>query len=171
MRLLRRLGLGPAKLHGEGSLRDAVEWVVPRIPLFVALPVSLTGAVLFWAPKEITARISAPLAVKEGPEALVTHRILVGGVVFTVWFLLIALLVTLVAGAAWGAIALLIQPVWAFAALAVGERRQQAWETIRRFFLRRIEQPRLEALRQRQRALAERLRALYERVASAGTAG
>jgi hypothetical protein len=92
----------------------------------------------------------------------------VGGVVFAVWFVLVALVVATFAGFAWGALSLLVQPVWAFAALAVGERRQQAWETIRRFFLRRTERPRLESLREHQRTLAGRLRSLYERVAPVG---
>jgi glycerol-3-phosphate O-acyltransferase/dihydroxyacetone phosphate acyltransferase len=171
MRQLRRLGLTPARLRGEARFSDAIEWIVPRIPLFVALPVSVSGAILFWAPKEITVRAADPLATKEGSDALVTHRILVGGVVFAVWIVLIALVVTALAGFAWGALSLLVQPVWAFAALAVGERRQQAWATIRRFFLRRAERPRLDALRERQRALADRLRSLYERVAAVGAAG
>jgi len=45
----------------------------------------------------------------------------------------------------------------AFAALAVGERRKQAFEAARRFFLRRRERPRLDEHREQQRALADKL--------------
>ena len=84
---------------------------------------------------------------------------------------LVALGVGAKAGVAWGIVAFLLQGPFAFAALAVGERRQQAWETVRRYFLRRSVRPRLEALRARQRHLATRLRDFYTRVAATGTAG
>jgi hypothetical protein len=60
----------------------------------------------------------------------------------------------------------LLQPFWAFAALAVGERRQHAWAAVRRFFLRRSERPRLGELRARQRAIADQLKALFDKVAT-----
>lgn len=166
-RQLSRLCLTPATLRGEAGIGEAIEWSVGRIPLLVALPVALSGSLLFWLPKQLTARAAAWLAVKEGPDALVTHRVLVGGVLFPIWFLLLASVVTLAAGLAWGVVALVVQPLWAFAALAVGERRAQAWEGMRRFFLRRAERPRLDALRARQRSLAERLRDLLEGVGMA----
>lgn len=171
LRQLRRLELTPATLRGEPGLGDAVEWTVARIPLLVALPISVLGAVLFWLPKEVTARVAARLSVAEGPESLVTHRVLVGGVAFLAWFAMVAAVVTALVGVSWGVLALLVQPLWAFAALAVGERRAQAWESVRRFFLRRTERPRLEALRDRQRRLAERLRELHARVAAPQAAG
>lgn len=170
-RALRRLGLTPASLRGDPGLGDAVEWTVARIPLLVALPVSLVGALAFWVPKEVTARVAARLSVSEGPESLVTHRVLVGGVAFAAWFAVVSLTVAGLAGVAWGLLALLVQPIWAFAALAVGERRAQAWESVRRFVLRRRERPRLDALRERQRVLAEGLRALHERVAATVAGG
>ncbi len=170
-RQLSRLGLTPADLHGDARLGAVVGWSVARIPLLVAWPVSIAGGALFWIPRELTASAADRLAAREGPDALVTHRVLVGGVVFAAWFVLVALLLGVVAGFAWGVLALLVQPPLAFAALAVGERRRQAWESVRRFFLRRAERPRLEALRERQRLLAQRLRSLYERVAAAGAAG
>jgi hypothetical protein len=85
-------------------------------------------------------------------------------VVFGAWFLLVAAVVWYFLGLGWALVSLVAQPLWAFAALAVGERRKQAWESARRFFLRRRERPRLEVLREQQRALAARLDRLYERV-------
>ncbi len=166
-RQLRQLDLTPATLKDGAGFAEAVEWSVSRIPLVVALPISLFGALVFWFPKWITSRAAAALAVAEGPDALVTYRILVGGVAFLAWFLVVAAAVAIVADPAWGLLVLLVQPLWAFGALAVGERRAQAWESVRRFFLRRTEGPRLEAMRVRQRRLAHRLRTLYEQVGAA----
>jgi hypothetical protein len=56
-----------------------------------------------------------------------------------------------------------LQPLWAFAALAVGERRQAMWTAVRRYVLRRFVADRLEPLRVRQRILAEKLRVLLAR--------
>ena len=61
----------------------------------------------------------------------------------------------------------MLQPVWAFAALAVGERRQSMWTAIRRYMLRRFIGDRLDPLRTSQRQLAEKLRALLERTSVA----
>lgn len=165
-RQLRRLGLTPSELKGNVRIGEAVEWTVARIPLFIVLPVSLIGAVAFWLPKLITTRVAGSMAAAEGEDVLVTYRVLLGGVVFPVWFLLVALALWPFFGLGWALLSLLIQPLWAFAALAVGERRQHAWEAARRFFLRRAEQPRLEVLRERQRALAAALDRLYTRVVS-----
>ena len=127
---------------------------------------SVIGGALFWVPKNVTARAADRMSATEGEDTLVTYRVLVGAVVFAVWFLLIAAFVLPVAGLGWALLSLLIQPLWAFAALAVGERRQHAWQAARRFFLRRRVRPHLEVVRERQRELAERLHRLYERVTS-----
>ena len=164
---LRVLGLRPAELKEDVRVGEAVEWTVSRVPLVVVLPVSLVGAVLFWAPKSVTARIADRLSSSEGPDTLVTYRVLVGAVVFFVWFLLVAAIVWPIAGLGWALLSVVIQPLWAFAALAVGERRQHAWQAAKRFFLRRRARPQLEILRERQRGIAQRLHRLYERVTAA----
>lgn len=166
-RKLRRLGLTPEALTRDARIGVAVGWSVARVPLVLLLPVSLLGAAVFWAPKWITARYAAKMAESEGEDTLVTHRVLIGGIAFPAWFLLVALAVWPFAGGAWALLALAVQPFWAFAALAVGERRQQAWEAVRRFFLRRAERPRLEALREQQHALAVQLQRLYDQVVTA----
>lgn len=168
-RQLRKLGLTPAELKGDVRFGEALGWSIKRIPLAIALPVSFVGAVVFALPKWITSSAAAAFARREGPDALVTHRVLVGGVVFPLWFVLVALLLWPFVGAGWALLSLVVQPLWAFAALAVGERRRQAWESTRRFFLRRSERPRLEVLRERQRALADRLDALYTRLTAEAT--
>lgn len=163
-RELRRLGLTPAELKGDVRVGEAVEWTVARIPLIVVLPVSVIGGVLFWLPKFLTARAADRMSASEGEDTLVTYRVLVGAVVFLVWFLVVAGVLWPFAGLGWALLSLVIQPLWAFAALAVGERRQHAWQAARRFFLSRRVRPHLEVLRERQRELADRLHRLYERV-------
>lgn len=163
---LRVLGLRPAELKEDVRVGEAVEWTVARVPLVVVLPVSLIGAALFWIPKSVTARIADRLSSSEGEDTLVTYRVLVGAVVFFAWFLLVAAVIWPFAGLGWALLSMVIQPVWAFAALAVGERRQHAWQAAKRFFLRRRARPQLEILRERQHELAHRLRRLYERVAT-----
>lgn len=164
MRELGALGLTPSELKGDVRLGEAVEWTVARLPFAVVLPVSLAGAIVFGPPKALTAAIAARMSASEGEETLVTYRVLIGAVAFAAWFLLVAAVVWSFLGLGWALLSLVAQPLWAFAALAVGERRRQAWEAARRFFLRRRERPRLEVLRERQRALADRLDRLYTRV-------
>lgn len=161
---LASLGLTPAKLKAKAPLGESVRWTLAHLPLVLLLPISLSGAVLFWLPKRITVRVADKLTVAEGPETLVTHRVLVGAVVFKLWFALVAAAVWVFADWRWALLALLIQPLWAYAALAVGERRRVAWATVKRFFLRRRERARLAALRDQQHRLALRLRSLFERV-------
>lgn len=161
-RALEALGLTAGTLVEDVSLGAALRWFIVRLPFVVALPISLLGAVVFWLPKRITTAVAAVVATKEGEDALVTHRVLAGGVIFPFWFVLIAAVVGAFAGWTWAVLALALQPAWAFAALTVGERRQRAWLTVRRYFLRHLERPRLEKLRVRQKELALSLRHLLD---------
>lgn len=165
---LAALGLTPAALRSDVRLGQAVEWTLARLPLLLLLPVSVLGAIVFWLPQWITTRGAAKLTLAEGPESLVTHRLLLGAVVFLVWFLLVATVVWSLAGWRWALLALAVQPLWAVAALAVGDQRRRAWAAVGRFFLRRRERERLDALRDRQRGLGLRLRELYARVRTGG---
>jgi ABC-type multidrug transport system fused ATPase/permease subunit len=133
------------------------------LPLLLLLSISLVGAVFFWLPKIVTVRAAAHTAKLEGDDTIVTHRVLVGGVAFPLWIALTSAIVALVFDWKVGLLSLLLQPVWAFAALAVGERRQAMWTAVRRYVLRRFIGDRLEPLRVRQRGLAEQLRVLLVR--------
>lgn len=163
-RELEGLGLTPAALHGEARVGQALGWTIGRIPLLLLLPLSTLGALVFWLPRWITTTGAAKLTLAEGPESLVTHRVLLGAVVFLIWFALVAAVVWSLAGPWWALLSLVVQPLWAFAAMTVGDGRRRAWGSVRRFFLRRREREHLEALRERQRELARQLRALYARV-------
>ena len=161
-RALKQIGLTPETLVDEVTLGEAMRWLLKRILLLPLLPISILGAIFFWIPKQITVQVAAWVAAKEGDDAVVTHRVLLGGVVFPVWIAATSAIV----GSQWGwmagVLSAMIQPVWAFAALAVGERRQVMWTAVRRYLLRRMIGDRLEPLRERQRALATQLSALLE---------
>ncbi len=166
-RALRKLGLTPDSLVTEVSAGEAVRWALKRIPLLPLLPVSIIGGLYFWVPKQLTVAAAAWNARMEEDDALVTHRVLLGGVIFPLWFGVSSALVWSQWGWAPGLAALLLQPLWAFAALAVDERRQAMMTAVRRYLLRRVMSDRLEPLRARQRTLATQLQELLGRAAVA----
>ena len=162
-RALHKLGLTPETLIEDVPLGAALRWSIGKLPLLPLLPISALGGLFFWLPKRITVAGAAHTARLEGDDTVVTHRVLVGGVMFPLWIAVTSVLVGLRFGWAAGLLFALVQPFWAFAALAVGERRQAMWTAVRRYFLRRLNGQRLAPLRARQRALAERLRVLLAR--------
>lgn len=166
-RALKQIGLTPETLVDEVTLGEAMRWLLKRLLLLPLLPISILGAIFFWIPKQITVRVAAWVAAKEGDDAVVTHRVLLGGVVFPVWIAATSAVVWAQWGWMAGVLFAMVQPVWAFAALAVGERRQVMWTAVRRYLLRRMIGDRLEPLRERQRTLATKLRALLEGASAA----
>lgn len=162
-RALHRFGLTADTLREDVTLGAAIRWTLGKLPLLPLLPISLLGGVFFWIPKRITVAAAAYTARLEGDDTVVTHRVLVGGVAFPLWIALTSIVVGVAFGWMAGLLCALLQPLWAFAALAVGERRQAMWTAVRRYFLRRFNARRLAPMRERQRALAERLRLLLAR--------
>jgi len=161
-RALKQLGLTPETLVEHVTFGEALRWLLKRLLLLPLLPISILGAIFFWIPKQITVRVAAWIAEKEGDDAVVTHRVLLGGVIFPLWIAATSAVVWSQWGWMAGLLSAMVQPVWAFAALAVGERRQVMWTAVRRYLLRRMIGDRLEPLRERQRALATKLSALLE---------
>ena len=166
-RALRKLDLTPDDLVSTISTGEAARWMFRKLPFLLLLPISMLGAIFFWFPKQLAVWGADWTAKREGDDTVVTHRILVGGVTFPLWILATSIALGLWAGWTAGLLFALAQPVWAFAALAVGERRQSMWTAIRRYMLRRFIGDRLDPLRASQRALAEKLRVLLERTAVA----
>jgi 1-acyl-sn-glycerol-3-phosphate acyltransferase len=162
-RLLTRLGFTPVTLQEDVSPGAAAAWVVRQLPLVALLPFATLGFVFFWVPRELTTAIAERAARAEGEDAIPTFRVLTGGLAFGLWFLLLAVAAGLAFGAVTGVIVLVLLPLIAFGALAVGESRQVSWHAMRRYVVRCLHRNRIAALRARQRALAERLAALYER--------
>lgn len=164
-RTLRKIGLTPESLVAEVSTGEAVRWALRRLPLLLLLPISFLGEIYFWFPRWFTGSLATWVARNEGDDALVTYRVLGGALVFPVWFAMASALVWARFGWAPALATLLVQPIWAFAALAVGERRQAMVTAVRRYLLRRVMSDRLDPLRERQRALAEQLEELLARSA------
>jgi glycerol-3-phosphate O-acyltransferase / dihydroxyacetone phosphate acyltransferase len=161
-RALKQIGLTPETLVEEVTFGDAARWLLKRLLLLPLLPISILGAIFFWIPKQLTVRVAGWIAAKEGDDAVVTHRVLLGGVVFPLWIAATSAIVWTQWGWMAGVLSVMLQPVWAFAALAVGERRQVMWTAVRRYLLRRMIGDRLEPLRERQISLATKLSALLE---------
>jgi glycerol-3-phosphate O-acyltransferase/dihydroxyacetone phosphate acyltransferase len=168
---LAQLGLTPDSLRADVTLTAALRWLGARLPLLPLLPISLAGALFFWIPKRLTTALAAWVARREQDESIVTYRILGGAIIFPLW----AFVSSGVIGSRWGwttgLLSLILQPVWAVAALLIGERRQSIWIAIRRYVLRWTLGEQLAALRSQQHALARELRALLDADSSIGPNG
>lgn len=162
-RALHKLGLTADTLRTDVSLGAALRWTLGRLPLVPLLPISLLGGIFFWIPKQVTVAAAAYTARLEGDDTVVTHRVLVGAVAFPLWIAVTSAVIGAMYGWMPGVLSALLQPLWAFAALAVGERRQAMWTAVRRYFLRRFNARRLAPLREKQRELAQRLQVLLAR--------
>jgi 1-acyl-sn-glycerol-3-phosphate acyltransferase len=162
VRMLTRFGLTPQEVRDQVPVRRAMRWTVARLPLVIALPVSLVAAVVFWVPTLITTGIADAMTRRDGMDAFATHRVLVGALTFLLWGLLLAVGTGWQFGVAWGGLALAAQPPLGMAALAVGDRTRMAWEAVRAFVRTRRLGSQVIELRERQRALARALQALYD---------
>jgi glycerol-3-phosphate O-acyltransferase/dihydroxyacetone phosphate acyltransferase len=159
-RLLLRLGLTPDSLHNNVSLAGGAAWLAKRAPILLLIPIAVVGMVVFWIPREITGAIGTKAAKKEGDDSIPTFRVMYGGVVFLLWFILVAIAV----GIAWGVIAgtatFFALPLLAFVTMAIAESRRFVYQSIRRYFTLRRQRDRVAKLRQRQHELAQMLRDL-----------
>ena len=165
-RLLRRLRLRPAELHTKARAREAVRWTFRQLPYSGLLPflVTIVGAILLWVPYRLTGAVAKRTAPQR--DTVSTHKAMYGIVIFAAWIILIAV----VAGVAWGAIAALaaviLLPLVGLAVLTIGERWRDAWGEAQRFVLRVRKRDLIEEMRARQRDLAQRLEQIRaERVA------
>ena len=162
VRALRRFGLTPQEVKDQVPVRRAMRWTVARLPLIVALPISLVAAVIFWIPTAITKGIADAMTRRDGVDAFATHRVLVGALTFLIWAIAVGVGVSWRYGLAWGLLAFCLQPPLGMAALAVGDRTRLAWESVRAFIRTRRLGSQLTDLRERQQRLARALQALYD---------
>lgn len=159
-RLLGRLGLTPASLRADIRVSTAASWVLRRAPVVLLAPLALAGYALFWIPRELTGVIGTRASVKEGDDSIPTFRVMYGGVIFGLWFLLLAIAMG-VMFSWWAAVVSFVAlPLLAFVVMVVAESRRFVWQTIRRFFVLRRHPERVAAMRQRQHAIAQRLKEL-----------
>ena len=92
-----------------------------------------------------------------------TFRVLYGGIIFAVWFFLLAIAAGAATNWALGVLAFFVLPTIALGAMAVGESRRFVWQSVRRWFVLRRHSDRVATLRQRQRDLSQRLKELLRR--------
>ncbi len=163
-RTLRRYGITPMTLTEPITTGQAFRWALLRLPMLLLLPISIAGAIWFWLPKQLAVWGAAYTARLEGDDTIVTHRVLVGAVAFPLWIGVTSVMLGLKFGWLAGVAAVLVQPLWAAAALVIGERRQAMWTAVRRYVLRRFIGDKLEALRARQQELAGQLQLLLAAV-------
>jgi glycerol-3-phosphate O-acyltransferase / dihydroxyacetone phosphate acyltransferase len=160
-RLLERLGLTPAQLHGDPGVLDAAAWALRRFPVAnaFALAAGVAGAVLFWPPYRVTGLVARRLNPE--PSVLSTTKLLVGIPTYLLWVVLLALAV----GAAWGPAAgvasVLVLPPFAVATLHLRERWVEGRREVRRFVLKRTRGPVIAELRARQSRLAEEIASYF----------
>jgi glycerol-3-phosphate O-acyltransferase/dihydroxyacetone phosphate acyltransferase len=161
-RMLARMGLTPRTLKEQVTSDVALRWTLSRLPQLAFVPVAAVGFALFWIPREVTVAVAEKLARPEGEDTVPTYRVLAGFLFFSIWFLLLAVAASLLAGVWGGVLVLVALPLVAVAALAVGDSRRLTWDAVRRFFVLRLQRERVADLRERQRALAGQLRQLFE---------
>lgn len=165
-RVLRTLGLRPADLRQEPRLRTAVGWTLRRLAFFLlGVPVALVGDLAFHLPNFVTEALEASAEIEHDVRA--TYKLLVGAVAHLAWILLLSAAIASSLGWRWGLAALLVLPLLGLLTVAVRNRRDEAVEDARRFFLlRRHRADLLPELRGRQHAIAERLEALRSEAAA-----
>ena len=159
-RVLGRLGLTPTTLRSSITTGGAAMWLLRRLPLLLMLPIAAVGLALFWIPRELTGAIGTRASRKEGDDSIPTFRVMYGGVVFLIWFTLLAALAGLQWGPGAAVVAFFALPAIAFVAMAIGESRRFVWQSIRRYFVLRKQPERVAALRQRQHSIAQSLKDL-----------
>ncbi|MCC7195940.1 MAG: 1-acyl-sn-glycerol-3-phosphate acyltransferase [Gemmatimonadaceae bacterium] len=165
-RILGRLGLTPAALRARMDAGSAAAWLARRLPMILMTPIAALGLVLFWIPRALADVIGTRASVKEGEDSVPTFRVMYGGVIFLVWFLLLAA----AAGALWGALAAVVTfvalPLLGLGALAIGDSRRFVWQSVRQYFALRRHPERVEALRRRQGEIARHLDELLSEAGS-----
>ena len=159
--LLDALGLCPADLHRVPGWSAAARWTARRVALWaLGLPLLLFGTVLFWLPCRMPGWIVARLPI--GQELRATYKTLIGFVAFTLWIMLLALLLAWAAGPSAGVAGLIALPALAVATLRLSDRWNSTRATAKRFVQLRRRGALRSVLRKRQQQLAARLAAVLD---------
>ncbi|HUF27704.1 MAG TPA: 1-acyl-sn-glycerol-3-phosphate acyltransferase [Gemmatimonadaceae bacterium] len=132
VRALDLLALEPRDLRDSPGAMVALRWTLRRLPRLAFAAVAWTlGAALFSLPYRLSGWLGAITAPKEAAKS--THTMLYGAVVFALWVILLATLVTVVFGWLPGLAALVMLPLWALAVAGAKDQWRDALHDIRRF--------------------------------------
>ena len=156
-RLLSVLRVDPADVEADRSLSTAGRWAFRRFTLIGAAQLALAALTiaLFWIPYRATDMLAR--ALEKTRAGIATYRVLGGVVVFGVWTLGLAYAVSRLFGWVAGTASLIGVPALAIAGLYAVEHWRDTIATARRWITLRHRDPRIGALRERQRELADRL--------------
>ena len=159
-RSLERLGLAPADLHSNLSVRNALRWSLRRIPL-VLLPVILIGIAgwaLWWPPYRLTGLVVDRLAPTRDVRA--SFRLFGGLLFYSLWLALLVIAAVVWIDGITAALVAVGVPLIGVAGLWIREHWRAAWLDARRWFLLRGRRSVLRDLGRRQWEIAERFDAL-----------
>ena len=156
-RVLRALGIRPAEVTADTGLGTAAKWAARRLTVLGAIQatVALAAVVVLWIPY----RLNGILAERFAPskDVLSTYKVFGSVIVFGAWAAMLAGLAALKGGALAGLAAALMVPILALAGLYAAEQWNWTLATARSWLLMRAGDPRIAALRAKQRDLARRL--------------
>ncbi len=168
-RRLTRMRLRPADLVADVGWWRSASWAARRLPfvLPVWLVLGIAGWALFVVPYQLTGIIVGRVRLEADTRS--TWKFLVGGGLYVVWVIALAIVAGLTWNL-WAALSMLVAvPAIGMAGLLVRERWRGAWDDVRRFALLRGRRRLFDMLRAEQRALADRLEGLYQRHLSGDT--
>jgi 1-acyl-sn-glycerol-3-phosphate acyltransferase len=154
---LQRFGLRDRHLDWQVSTRDAATFAAREIALgIVLLPLCVLGLVVFFGPYHLTGFVARRVARER--DVVATAQFFTGLVIYGAWLVALGALVWLAAGPIAAAMALLIVPAVAVAALFALERESAVLDAVRAWWLlRRAHRDTRARLRRRRSELADLL--------------
>ena len=162
-RRLARMRLRPTDLVADVGWWRSASWAARRLPLVLPLwlVLGVAGWALFVVPYQLTGIIVGRVRLEADTRS--TWKFLVGGGLYIVWVIALAVLAGLTWNL-WAALSVVVAvPAVGMAGLLVRERWRGAWDDVRRFRLLRGRRRLFDMLRAEQRTLADRLDRLYQR--------
>jgi 1-acyl-sn-glycerol-3-phosphate acyltransferase len=161
-RRLARLRLRPADLVADVSTARGVNWALRRLPLLLPLWALAAGAgwLLFVVPYRVTGVVVDRFTLERDTRS--TWKLLLGGAIYLVWVMGLAITVGLWLGAGSGVLTLVLVPVIGMLGLLVRERWRGAWADVQRWGLLRSRRRLMDTLRTSQHQLGQRLDQLFQ---------
>lgn len=167
-RRLARLRLRPSDLVADVGLARSGRWATRR--LMLAMPLGVIAAVVGWLlfviPYRLTGTVVDRFTLERDTRS--SWKLLLGGAIYLVWVVGLAVGAGLWRGWPTGLAVLLAVPTVGLAGLLVRERWRGAWSDLRRWVLLRSGRRLVDTLRTSQQHLGQRLDRLFEQHALRG---
>jgi glycerol-3-phosphate O-acyltransferase / dihydroxyacetone phosphate acyltransferase len=159
-RLLDRLGLTPAALHGSAGYGEAARWTVRRLPLAAVGAIAWLGAALFWPAYRLTGILAELLKPDQNVRS--TTKLLVGIPTYALWLLVLSVPAAMYGGPAAGVLTAVLLPLFGVVTLRLREQWRATRQDARRFLLKRSRRRLVDELRTRQRRIAAEIMAAVQ---------